>query len=168
MPLPSWAIYESFRHEVADKALYKSTLPVLYFALLYFTTTATTYDDGSNWLTSEWVSNWAKFNVSLNTDHFGDESFHLISYASTNERSICMISSLDWSGFVPVPGTSKKLGEWVSDWVIEWVSNFSTQWGGARETKFGTNVAWGEDDARMSNACTVQRKCAIPHCTMKI
>ena len=37
----------------------------------------------------------------------------------------------------------------------------------AKETKFGTKVARGEEDARASNTCIVQRKHMIPHSTMK-
>ena len=37
----------------------------------------------------------------------------------------------------------------------------------AKKTKFGTKVAWGEDDAQTSNTHIAQRKWAIPHLTMK-
>jgi len=37
----------------------------------------------------------------------------------------------------------------------------------AKETKFGTKVAWGEDDAWTSNTYIVQRKCVIPHTTIE-
>jgi len=60
--------------------------------------------------------------------------------------------------------------EWLSEWLIEWLIEYAIflhglaqQW----ETKFDTKVAWGEDDAQTSNTCIVQRKCTIPHLTMK-
>jgi len=37
----------------------------------------------------------------------------------------------------------------------------------AKETKFGTKVTRGEDDARTSNTHIAQRKRAIPHAMMK-
>ena len=37
----------------------------------------------------------------------------------------------------------------------------------AKEVKFGTKVVWGEDDAQMLNTRISQRKCTIPHLTMK-
>ena len=36
-----------------------------------------------------------------------------------------------------------------------------------KETKFGTKVAWGEDDAGTSNICKAQRKHVIPRSMMK-
>jgi len=65
---------------------------------------------------------------------------------------------------------------WLHPYYVDFISaiglcNFSP-WASsamevATETKFGTSVVWGEDDARMSNTRTVQRKRAMPHWTMK-
>ena len=37
----------------------------------------------------------------------------------------------------------------------------------AKETKFGTKVAWGDDDARTPNARIAQSNRVIPHSTIK-
>ena len=64
---------------------------------------------------------------------------------------------------------------WMIEWLSDWVHNFSpcasSAMEAAKETKFGTKVAWGwgwcPNIEYAHSAHIAQRKHAIPHLTMK-
>ena len=70
---------------------------------------------------------------------------------------------------------SNKLGEWLNDWVayaIFFHSNgghcdFLSNGGHERNKIWHKGCLGGKDDARTLNTCIAQRKCTIPHSTMK-
>ena len=78
----------------------------------------------------------------------------------------CITGFLKWK--LRFPGASNKLSDWVVEWVSDRVCSFSTGASSAmeagKETKFGTEVAYEMPECQIHAA---QRKCAIPHSTMK-
>ena len=62
-----------------------------------------------------------------------------------------------------VPGTSNKLGEWVSDWVSYWLIEYAIflcglaqQWRPRQKRNLAQREPWSEDDARTCSAVQCQ------------